>query len=76
MEIRRRFQLYMSHFQFEGEVDWESFGRIHFKLFIKARKEGHQGTMEDASTEEVVVKKRCRYKSCFDEKRANDLIVT
>lgn len=54
MEIRRRFQLYMSHFQFEGEVDWESSedkkGRVHFKLFIKARKEGHRGTMEDVST--------------------------
>jgi chromosome segregation ATPase len=54
MEIRRRFQSYMSHFQFEGEVDWESSedkrGRTHFKLFIKARKEGHRGSMEDVST--------------------------
>lgn len=54
MEIRRRFQSYMSQFQFEGEVDWESSedkrGRMHFKLFIKARKEGHRGTMEDVST--------------------------
>ncbi|WP_423335999.1 chromosome segregation protein SMC [Neobacillus sp. 19] len=53
-EIRRRFQSYMSHFQFEGEVDWESSedkrGRTHFKLFIKARKEGHRGSMEDVST--------------------------
>lgn len=53
-EIRRRFQTYMSHFQFEGNVEWESSedkkGRIHFKLFIKARKEGHRGTMEDVST--------------------------
>ncbi|HJV16805.1 MAG TPA: chromosome segregation protein SMC, partial [Bacillales bacterium] len=53
-EIRRRFQSYMSHFQFEGEVDWASSedkkGRTHFKLFIKARKEGHRGTMEDVST--------------------------
>ncbi|KAB7672569.1 chromosome segregation protein SMC [Bacillus sp. B1-b2] len=53
-EIRRRFQTYMSHFQFEGNVDWESLedkkGRTHFKLFIKARKEGHRGTMEDVST--------------------------
>lgn len=53
-EIRRRFQSYMSHFQFEGEVDWESSedkkGRVHYKLFIKARKEGHRGTMEDVST--------------------------
>lgn len=52
-EIRRRFQSYMSHFQFEGEVDWsteDKKGRTHFKLFIKARKEGHRGTMEDVST--------------------------
>lgn len=53
-EIRRRFQLYMSHFQFEGEVDWESSedkrGRTHFKLYIKARKEGHRGSLEDVST--------------------------
>ncbi|WP_251553925.1 chromosome segregation protein SMC [Neobacillus muris] len=53
-EIRRRFQSYMSHFQFEGQVDWDSSedkrGRTHFKLFIKARKEGHRGTMEDVST--------------------------
>lgn len=53
-EIRRRFQSYMSYFQFEGEVDWESSedkrGRTHFKLFIKARKEGHRGTMDDVST--------------------------
>lgn len=53
-EIRRRFQSYMRHFQFEGNVDWESSedkkGRTHFKLFIKARKEGHRGTMEDVST--------------------------
>ena len=53
-EIRRRFQAYMSHFQFEGEVDWEPSedkrGRTHFKLYIKARKEGHRGTMEDVST--------------------------
>jgi DNA repair exonuclease SbcCD ATPase subunit len=33
---------------------WESYedkkGRTHFKLFIKARKEGHRGTLEDVST--------------------------
>ncbi|MFC0474985.1 chromosome segregation protein SMC [Robertmurraya beringensis] len=53
-EIRRRFQTYMGHFQFEGEVDWLSSedkkGRTNFKLFIKARKEGHRGTLEDVST--------------------------
>ncbi|MCA0149712.1 AAA family ATPase [Rossellomorea vietnamensis] len=54
LEIQKRFQVYMSHFQFEGEVSWESYedkkGRTHFRLFIKARKEGHRGTMEDVST--------------------------
>jgi chromosome segregation ATPase len=54
LEIQKRFQIYMSHFQFEGEVSWESYedkkGRTHFKLFIKARKEGHRGTLEDVST--------------------------
>lgn len=37
----------MSHFQFEGKEGWESSedtrGRTHFKLFKKARKEGHRG---------------------------------
>lgn len=54
LEIQQRFKSYMSHFQFEGEISWESYedrrGRTHFKLFIKARKEGHRGTMEDVST--------------------------
>lgn len=54
LEIRQRFLSYMAHFQFEGEISWESHedrkGRTHFKLFIKARKEGHRGTMEDVST--------------------------
>lgn len=54
LEIQQRFKSYMSHFQFESEISWESFedrrGRTHFKLFIKARKEGHRGTMEDVST--------------------------
>jgi chromosome segregation ATPase len=54
LEIQQRFKSYMSHFQFEGEISWENYedkrGRTHFKLFIKARKEGHRGTMEDVST--------------------------
>ncbi|UQZ34854.1 chromosome segregation protein SMC [Paenibacillus sp. PK3_47] len=53
LEILQRFKSYMSHFQFEGEIDWEHHedrrGRTHFSLFIKARKEGHRGTMEDVS---------------------------
>lgn len=53
-EIQQRFKSYMSHFQFEGDIDWDPYedkrGRTHFKLYIKARKEGHRGTMEDVST--------------------------
>ncbi|WP_456276508.1 AAA family ATPase [Bacillus sp. AK128] len=53
-EIQKRFKIYMNHFQFEGDISWESYEdrskRTHFKLFIKARKEGHRGMMEDVST--------------------------
>lgn len=53
LEIQQRFKSYMGHFQFEGEIDWEYHedrrGRTHFNLFIKARKEGHRGTLEDVS---------------------------
>ncbi|MDF2859328.1 MAG: hypothetical protein K0Q87_5179 [Neobacillus sp.] len=53
LELQHRFKTYMSHFQFEGEISWESYEdrrlRTHFKLFIKARKEGHRGAMEDVS---------------------------
>ncbi|MNC26714.1 Chromosome partition protein Smc [compost metagenome] len=53
LEILQRFKTYMSLFQFEGEIDWENQvdrrGRTHFSLYIKARKEGHRGTMEDVS---------------------------
>lgn len=53
LEIRQRFALYMNLFQFEGEIDWDQaedrHGRTHFYLYIKARKEGHRGTMEDVS---------------------------
>lgn len=54
LEIQQRFKTYMSHFQFEGDISWESYEhhrkRTHFKLYIKARKEGHRGPMEDVST--------------------------
>ncbi len=44
----------MGQFQFEGDISWDSYEdrkkRTHFNLFIKARKEGHRGTMEDVST--------------------------
>lgn len=54
LELQRRFKLYMSQFQFEGDINWETYEdkkkRTHFSLFIKARKEGHRGKMEDVST--------------------------
>ena len=54
LELQQRFKSYMGQFQFEGEISWESYEdrrkRTHFNLFIKARKEGHRGTLEDVST--------------------------
>ncbi|MFC4354254.1 AAA family ATPase [Chryseomicrobium palamuruense] len=52
VEIQTKFQYYMSQFQFEGKVEWastEKKGRTLFSLFIKVRKEGHRGTMDDVS---------------------------
>lgn len=53
LELQKRFKYYMSQFQFEGEISWESIedrrGRTHFYLYIKARKEGHRGALEDVS---------------------------
>ncbi|MDQ1002631.1 chromosome segregation ATPase [Neobacillus niacini] len=53
LELQQRFKHYMSQFQFEGEISWASFEdrrqRTHFQLFIKARKEGHRGALEDVS---------------------------
>jgi chromosome segregation ATPase len=53
LELQQRFKYYMSQFQFEGEISWDSFEdrrkRTHFHLFIKARKEGHRGALEDVS---------------------------
>ncbi|ASA25837.1 AAA family ATPase [Paenibacillus donghaensis] len=53
LEILQNFRSYMSLFQFEGEIDWDYHedrrGRTHFNLYIKARKEGHRGTLEDVS---------------------------
>ncbi|MEV3699689.1 AAA family ATPase [Paenibacillus larvae] len=53
LEIKQRFKSYMGLFQFEGEIEWDQFedrrGRTHFNLYIKARKEGHRGTLEDVS---------------------------
>ncbi|WP_411503256.1 chromosome segregation protein SMC [Brevibacillus centrosporus] len=53
LEIQQRFKTYLGHFQFEGDINWESYEdhkkRVHFKLYIKVRKEGHRGSMEDVS---------------------------
>lgn len=53
LELQQRFKSYMSQFQFEGEISWGSYEdkkqRTHFQLYIKARKEGHRGALEDVS---------------------------
>ncbi|OIJ17371.1 hypothetical protein BKP37_02375 [Anaerobacillus alkalilacustris] len=53
LELQQRFWSYMSQFQFDGEISWETFEdkrkRTLFRLYIKARKEGHRGVMQDVS---------------------------
>ncbi|KWZ78710.1 hypothetical protein HMPREF3213_02896 [Heyndrickxia coagulans] len=53
LEINKRFAVYMAAYQFQGEISWaqreDKNRRTHFDLYIKARKEGHRGTMEDVS---------------------------
>lgn len=53
IKINTLFQKYMDLFQFEGQVEKERIeeksGRVIFRLYIKARKIGHQGTLEDVS---------------------------
>ncbi|MNW43008.1 putative ABC transporter ATP-binding protein YbbL [compost metagenome] len=53
IQIQKLFSSYMSQFQFEGDIDWvqyeDSRNRTRFELYIKARKEGHRGAMEDVS---------------------------
>lgn len=53
IRIQQLFQNYMSHFQFECEVSVDQYeskaGRILFRLFIKVRKQGHRGKLEDVS---------------------------
>lgn len=52
-KINHLFQTYMSYFQFEGVIDVdrieEKSGRIKYLLYVKARKIGHQGGLEDVS---------------------------
>lgn len=52
-KINNLFQAYMNEFQFEGVIDKERIeeksGRIKYLLYVKARKIGHQGALEDVS---------------------------
>lgn len=52
-KINTLFQKYMDLFQFEGQIEKERIeekdGRVKFRLYIKARKYGHKGTLEDVS---------------------------
>ncbi|WP_397538078.1 AAA family ATPase [Rummeliibacillus pycnus] len=54
LKINRLFEKYMDEFQFEGKIECERFedkkGRIIFQLFIKVRKIGHSGKLEDVGT--------------------------
>lgn len=51
--INDLFQKYMDVFQFEGQIEKERIeeknGRVKFLLYMKARKHGHKGTLEDVS---------------------------
>ncbi|MFT9819651.1 AAA family ATPase [Lysinibacillus sp. NPDC056185] len=54
LKINNLFSKYMDEFQFEGKIEYERFedkkGRTIFKLYIKARKIGHSGRLEDVGT--------------------------
>ncbi|WP_066298516.1 AAA family ATPase [Bacillus sp. FJAT-29937] len=51
--VNQKFVNYMSLFGFEGKIEWDMNtdrrGQIRYTLFIKARKEGHRGKIEDVS---------------------------
>lgn len=51
--VNQKFVHYMSLFGFQAEVDWDMRtdrrNQIHYALYIKARKEGHRGKLEDVS---------------------------
>lgn len=53
LQINHLFQNYMTHFQFECGISFDKYeekhGRVIFRLFIKVRKQGHRGKMEDVS---------------------------
>ena len=54
LKINNLFAKFMDEFQFEGKIEYERFedkkGRTLFKLYIKARKIGHSGRLEDVGT--------------------------
>ncbi|PFA22253.1 hypothetical protein CN373_10860 [Bacillus cereus] len=51
--IHKNFEHYMEQFHFEGKVEWHmepnKHGEMRYYLYIKARKKGHRGKMEDIS---------------------------
>ncbi|WP_110928858.1 coiled-coil domain-containing protein [Bacillus massiliglaciei] len=51
--VNQKFVHYMSLFGFEGKIEWDMNtdrrGQSRYTLFIKARKEGHRGKLEDVS---------------------------
>ncbi|MFA9459134.1 AAA family ATPase [Halalkalibacter sp. AB-rgal2] len=53
IDVNQKFVHYMSLFGFQGEIDWDMRtdrrNQIHYALYIKARKEGHRGRLEDVS---------------------------
>jgi chromosome segregation protein len=51
--VHKKFESYMEQFHFEGKVEWKmdtnKHGEMRYFLYIKARKKGHPGKMEDIS---------------------------
>ncbi len=51
--INKKFQYYMEQFNFDSEISWERFsdkrGRVVFKLYVKAHKNGHGNKLGDVS---------------------------
>lgn len=51
--VNQKFVIYMSQFGFEGKIEWDMYsdrnGQSRYRLFIKARKEGHRGKLEDVN---------------------------
>lgn len=51
--VNQKFLHYMSLFAFEGKIEWDYMvdrhGQTKYRLYIKARKEGHRGKLEDVS---------------------------